>query len=500
MKTAVISTFLVGLASQGMGLFNKFSVHDDPANYGVGVTFSSGRWMLDFAGQLEGKLFGDYHYSLPAFNGILAFFFIAAAACLIIRLLQIRNPVFCAFIGGIMVAFPVITSMFGYMFTFHFYMLGMLLGVSGAFLACSGRNWLHRLAGIALMGSSIGVYQAFLPVNMCVVLLSMLHTVTEEKDKKTALEKAGISGLCGILSVLFYAAVNTLVLRIKHIALSGYKGINAAGTLSFGEYLNQTAAAYREFFYPNPGEDGYWYVMVPFRLRYIYYLVIAFSIVLSIIMLCRMFKKDRTRAVILLVLTCLFPLCVNFIFVMAGKENPHSLMMYAQIFPFIYFAWILERTEWRDNTTEKIAAFACSAVMILTVAMYCRIDNKCYLQASYAQQQAISYFTTLITRIKSTEGYADELPVAWLNENQIHDTTVTAEKRFDTTRYLPYAFDASGYINDWNWKNFMAQWCGFSPTLAEGQSFEAMDEVISMPHYPDDGSIKVIDGTVVVNF
>ena len=87
MKTAVISTFLVGLASQGMGLFNKFSVHDDPANYGVGVTFSSGRWMLDFAGQLEGKLFGDYHYSLPAFNGILAFFFIAAAACLIIRLL-----------------------------------------------------------------------------------------------------------------------------------------------------------------------------------------------------------------------------------------------------------------------------------------------------------------------------------------------------------------------------------------------------------------------------
>ena len=52
-KYTLGSAFVMGVLSQGMGLFNKYSVHDDAMNYGVGATYSSGRWMLDILEKAE---------------------------------------------------------------------------------------------------------------------------------------------------------------------------------------------------------------------------------------------------------------------------------------------------------------------------------------------------------------------------------------------------------------------------------------------------------------
>ena len=72
-KIAFFSAFIIGIISQGMGLFNKFSVHDDPFYFSdVGATYTSGRWMLDILSIFEERFFGDGPYSLPAFNGFLA--------------------------------------------------------------------------------------------------------------------------------------------------------------------------------------------------------------------------------------------------------------------------------------------------------------------------------------------------------------------------------------------------------------------------------------------
>lgn len=48
----------------------------------------------------------------------------------------------------------------------------------------------------------------------------------------------------------------------------------------------------------------------------------------------------------------------------------------------------------------------------------------CYLKAGLQQKRAISYFNTLVTRIKSVESYKDELPVTVINGYGINDFTV----------------------------------------------------------------------------
>ena len=56
-------------------------------------------------------------------------------------------------------------------------------------------------------------------------------------------------------------------------------------------------------------------------------------------------------------------------------------------------------------------------------------------------------------------------------------------------------------INNYAWKDFMSLWCGFSPTVIQNvEQYERLPEVLAMPRYPADGSVRIVSGAVVVRF
>ena len=64
-----------------------------------------------------------------------------------------------------------------------------------------------------------------------------------------------------------------------------------------------------------------------------------------------------------------------------------------------------------------------------------------------------------------------------------------------------YDADIQDYVNNWAWEAFLKRWCGFGPSkVYVTDSLEKLPEVQDMPHYPEDGSIRVIQDTVVVKF
>lgn len=76
--------------------------------------------------------------------------------------------------------------------------------------------------------------------------------------------------------------------------------------------------------------------------------------------------------------------------------------------------------------------------------------------------------------------------------------TLPSIPQFDEIFIYPY--NSSEFINDYNWKITMQLWCGFEPETLTSFDYMQMPEVMQMPNYPDEGSIKVIDGTVIVKF
>ncbi|MCM1474475.1 MAG: hypothetical protein NC040_10470, partial [Muribaculaceae bacterium] len=122
-----------------------------------------------------------------------------------------------------------------------------------------------------------------------------------------------------------------------------------------------------------------------------------------------------------------------------------------------------------------------------------------YLKAEFQQQRIISYFTIMITQIKSLKGYQDEMPVCYINPKYKKDLMLKELSGFESLYVLPYQGAKKG-VNNYEWGRFMHNWCAFSPEVVDEEDFIDLPEVIDMPYYPDDGSIKIINDTVVVKF
>lgn len=492
------STLLCGLLAQGMGLFNKFSWHDDIDLFHVGSTTGLGRWMLDILSNLAETLFYDGQYSLPLFNGMASLVMIGLAACLIVAVLDIRSDWLCVFTGGVLAASPTVTGTFAFMFTLPYYMFAVLLGFAGVWLICrQGRRW-PGLFGAACICCSVGIYQGYLPMLLCVLLFCLIgRAVRNTAMTAAALVKDAVwMGADVLLAMLFYFGMTNLMVKVQGVALSSYQGISEMGRSSPQEYMRRVLFAYKDFFRPDRDSN---YSTYQGSIRYIYYFIVAVGLLLAVYMVVQAFRRDRGKAAVLALLFLLVPLAVNFIFVMAGVSGTSALMAYAQTMPFILFAWMLDTVELPWKPLFRVLKVGGTALLLAVNVMLFRYDNKCYLKAAFTQQRAISYFTTLVTRIKSAEGYRDELPVSFLNAGHITDASLQELEPLNNIERITYD-GINTYVNDYVWDIFMDRWCGYRPQIIDGSDIAETPAVAAMPSYPDDGSVKVIGDRVVVKF
>ena len=502
----LFSSIIWGIFAHGMALFNKYSIHDDSKYlFSLGATYTSGRWMLATLGKLHGLFFGGGFYSLPLFNGVISILCIACSSYLIINLLDIKQMGLCISITGILISFPVITGIFGYMFTAPYYMIALLLAVSGVWIANKKTNILYFLVSALLMSFSIGIYQAFIPVMMSLALLCFIFkliTETPDKPKELILSGVYLTGAV-ISSVLLYFFINKCFLIYYHLCLNDYQGISSMGKESFSVYLSRIPTAFYHFF--STKNINEFTSMFPFRIRHFYSLILLFTAILSLYMIIQTFRKNIFRGILLTLSVLMLPLTFNFIFIMCDPEIVYTLMLYGQSMLFVYLVLLISISEFpKLNITRAVYGFGTTLLLFISIS-YCRYANINYLKAEYQQQQMISYFTVLITQIKSVEGYRDEMPVCYINSKNKNDTTLKELSGFELFYTSPNygikeGINGGGKTGGDKWYYFMNDWCAFSPKTVNAEDFVDLPEVIDMPYYPDDGSIKIINDTVVVKF
>jgi len=415
-KCILISSCFWGVFSHGMTLFNEYSYHDDATLFLIGSTYSSGRWMLGFLGEWINKLTGSTYYSTPLFKGGLTILFIALACILISDLLDIKNIFLNIVLNGIMISFPTIAGIMGYKFTAPYYLLGSFIGILGVYIVCKYFKWYSYIGGVFLIAASIGTYQANIPICISLLLIYMIKTISQNNytwKRFLILAIYNVIICVGFMSVYF--GINKLMLRVKHIELTSYQGINDFGKTSLEGYLDRCIIAYKEFFNPAGHVSRNMY---PFSLGIFYKVLLGIGIFMTIYLIFRRTQKSITYGIQLLLLVLFLPLAVNFIYVMCEQATVHTLMMYGEVFFFVYFIWVLEQLKFPNEKISQVVTKGMAIILLVVTAMYCRFDNICYLKAEILQSQAISYYTTLITRIKSTEGYTDDMPVVYINENK----------------------------------------------------------------------------------
>ena len=254
-KYAFLSTLIFGIISQGMGLFNKYSLHDDVQYFfHQDNVIRWGRWALHVLIKAEKHIFMDGNYSLPIFNGTITILCIMFSVCLLVDLLDLKSTVLCMLLGGIAVAFPGITSLMGHMYTAHFYAYALFFSILGPYLILKKRNRFFVLAGIGFMTVSAGIYQAYIPVMISVFLIGLIKLLSDadDHDQQIAVcKKTGMVLISGIVFIILYFLITDLFLKLYHETLIDYKGIDTMGKLSLNVYLQRILIAYQEFFSPS---------------------------------------------------------------------------------------------------------------------------------------------------------------------------------------------------------------------------------------------------------
>lgn len=499
-RALFLGVLVFGLLAQGMGLLNKFSHHDDVAIlFDMGTTVSSGRWMLQVLTVLEARFFGTGNTSLPLYNGMLSFLCIGTVGTLLIRMMGIRSRVYSGLMGGLMVSFPFVTALFAYMFTSHPYLIGLTMMTLSAYLICEKNPWWVKLFAIFLGGAGVGIYQAFLSVMVTAVLFYHIRDLAEGEGP---CGKAVLQGLLHLLCLggvmLVYMAGNRFFLYKYQVELSSYQGIDQMGQMTFQEVLRRLGRAYHEFVNPTRGVFG---DMYPGTLHALYFLLLAAVGVLALRSLIRTFRRDRGRAAALALLYALVPLGVNLIYVMV-EEEVHALMVYGRVMVFLLLIWQMDRLELSSARLTRGCALAASLLLGVMGVMYVRYDNQCYLKDALHQQEAISYYNTLITRIKSLPGYRPEMKVLYANvlDPAPEDPTVYNIDELDFIRINPYWHNSAEYLHCPTWETFMHVWCGTEFPWDWDPYLDSRPEVQAMPAYPADGSIRILDDFVVVKF
>lgn len=509
-KKVFVTAFLATIIIHGEILFNKISFHDDLDTLfdGWRNSIRHGRWMYRFLSLLPEKLAGME--SLPVLIGMIVAACIGVMACLLFTLFQITDYKIQFALIVIMSAIPAVAGDFGYMGYAGYDFIGKLLCVVSAYFICKGINGkinvLTGILGAFILACSMGEYQCHLTFFLSIMLVYFTQHVLETEVKwKEFWSKAVYYVGMALVGLGLYLLILEIVLKITGLELTSYAGMDSYGIVGISEYINRVTVAYGDFFSLDSIAS---YSMFPFRWNgWKLLILVAILGLTALTALLVLLDKKYKKCLQFLIAFSLIPLGMNFNFVLYGQASTHSLHMYQYILLFVYMIILLNCiiTNISKIFKEKnIVKWSRNAIQILTVAvillfgvLYVRYDNMCYMQLEMRQEAAIRYFGTLITRIESTEGYQTEYPVVYINDGEKVNISDQMYFYYDSPVTNPFNM---GIINSYNWTQFMEYWCGFAPKTISADEYEGRVEVESMPHYPNDGSIKIIDEVVVVKF
>lgn len=493
-KVCLLSTLFVGLLAHGMALTTQFAMADG-AHYlfSVGAATGSGRWFLGLLGKAVQVFFGSPNFSLPLWGGFVTLFFAGLCACTLVSWLGLQKTSSQVLVSGLVTAFPVMSGLFFYNFTAPYYLFGLWLVLLGGKEICLHRGIKPFLVSVVLVCLGLGIYQALLPLFLSLLLIYFLKELSEQTQwtfpgllKEILWYCLG----CVAIAAVYFISVK-LSTSLLHDSLTDYKGISTMGSASISQYLQRVKLAVYLFFFPEKA-DRYAFLL-PYRLLDCYRLALLGIGIWGLWLVIRFFKQSPPKAIAALLVFACFPLAVNFIYVVCAQEDVYNLMLLGHLAPFLFVLCI---SEWLPKPgLQKL-----TAVLLAVFCLFCvRTDNATYARGQLIQQRSISYFTSLVTTIKTTPGYTASTPVAFVGDTfYAMDSTFHSIEGYSAISMAPLPYDASPFSIGYSWQDFLTLWCGFTPPYADGTDYENLPEVQAMPCYPDEGSVGLVNGTVVV--
>ncbi|MDE6686210.1 MAG: glucosyltransferase domain-containing protein [Lachnospiraceae bacterium] len=517
-KRVFVYTIIIGFLTHAFRMTNTM-ICSDTTNYlksiGVSWVISLGRIFLPTVEKIRGTV------ELPFLIGTISLIMIGCAAVFFVRLFDIQENIFLVIVVWILVANPVVTSIFAYMYTADGYMISLLFSVLAAYLCLKKKGLAGTLLGGLCLAVSLGFYQAFISVTIIIMLFFLFRMLyTSEYDIKDIGKMAGRCLLSGVTGVAIYVIGTLIVWKVGGHQAAGYMGMDSAGGTGIHGLLQAVVDCYVDFarFYIVRWELNRYNAMnvLMFILTLITWLVLVTK--------RKLWRMPARVALMALVFPLLPFVCHIFEFASAGVSYTSTSMEYslALIYLLLLIMWsdmrfsvstqnaniekpedskdaadFAERFRWTDLQYWKRHYLSMlSVVLLLCISFHFTvIANRSYYNMNNANTKMEMLLNRLVMRMEMTEGYHEDMAVA------IYGSC------YQTPEYVPAAPVMSGVVSnifltrDNEYISMMNHYLSTSYRRADFETMcqiAATEEFAMMESWPSESSIKIINETMVL--
>ena len=502
-RTAFLSALITGLVTHLYMLVNKLPNHDDfLATSTANSMLTSGRWFLAVPSFFSSEL------SLPWVNGLISLVFLALTCVLIIRMLGMGRPMLIGLSCALLVAFPSVSHTLCYMYTADAYFAAVWMAVLGVYLA--DRYRLGFLPGAVLLGLSMGCYQSYIFFAFALLGVKLLLLLTEKgaSDKAVLGALARYIGVLALGALVYYGGLQ-LLLTVNHATLTDYMGINSLGKQGFGGILARIPDVYRAYWGYLSGNS--WLFNGRFLIG-----VFLLNNVLSIVALAFCFLKNGRRTLLRWVLFVLmlagWPL-LFFGIALLGTEIVHTLMLYAFSLVLVILPALADRElpvnpdgvkpllrQW-----QLMCCYGLAFLMAATAGVYAVKDNETYFALELKFDNMLSLANRIVDRVEQTPEYVPGVTPIWC-QGTIYEGNYPAVKsgafaRASNSPTTAFEWEYGFLMNNLYFTAFVRNYIGVSfaePDHGKVEEILATDAYESMPYFPEEGSVKAIDGIIFV--
>lgn len=512
--SSIIFGFMTHIYALTNHLYNYDELWHTPAGFGTGIEL--GRWALSITASIYKLLFKDA-FTIPFVNGFITILLYAITACLVVSVYEIKDEGFAVLIGGLMISFPTLVCRMFFMFTTHYYALGVMLVSAGVWVVVKKRHTVFNVGiAIVLLVYGMAIYQANFVTGVCMIVGYLLHIyIKKDYDIKSIIFSCASYLTYLVLCMALFLVGSRLALSISGKQMAKIENIDTMGQMSANLFTEGVTRCYKLF------------LRIPFKDVYsmnpngISKMSFGIAIIVLCFVLLYVWVADRPihMKILVTMILAILPISVNLIQVMAiSSGTMYSIMTYEIVFILLIPITCMEAIKCygeqnvnlgsdRIISVKRFDRYRRSMCYILAITLFVAILNNIwfangnYLVIDYTNSRDYAYYTVLASQIKSLPGYRDDMPIQRIgvpvNDSTYPDMNV-ADKVFNLT--------GKAYTNIYGFSswNIMTRIVGFEPNERNSDEdeayFRSLQEVIDMPNYPDAGSIKIIDDTVIIKF
>lgn len=488
-RFAFLSAFSIGLLGH-LYVFVNFLLNTDGPNF---IYFNNnvaeqGRWLLMYASTISSDV------TLPWVIGLLSLLYLSLTAMVLVELLELKNKLPIFLVSAVLVLYPSITETFSYLYTADPYLLALLF--SALSVLCVKKWKWGIFPGAFLLLCSMGIYQAYISFAALLILLVVLLSVFDESSTlKGTLISLGRYLAMGVIA----SAANMVMMRV-FLKISGKTFINVTGANMLGESvgsiikhsLGNIGLSYPLFFHYTFNLVGF---ATPFRRLIIFaYVAFIFAILIYAIIKTKLWQK-AWRLIYVVLFVLLFPVAANIPSFISGTDI-HYLVIQPYCIMFMLAPIAIDRIP-PKKAPGLIAHWGTFLLTILFCFQFFLTANIAYTSLHLRMERSYSMTLRLVDRIEQTEGYYPGMPLLIVGTFD--------EEYYPDKSTLDHLLTDMGYTNGGHILNtpnrifnIMLYYHGMEFEIDQYEEFFDKPEVKALEVFPNQNSIAVVDGVMVV--